>query len=205
MMNKPAQNNYPIHEFLQQRWSPRVFTTQSVEPEKLLSLFEAARWAPSGGNLQPWSFLVVTNQKSEHFQKLVGVLSEGNQQWAKNVPVLVLTLARKEREPGKPNPWAAYDLGQSIAHLSVQASTMGLHVHQMGGFDARQATEIFNIPDDFQALTVVAIGYLGDPDQLPEGLREREVQGRTRKPLEEIVFIHEWNQSLEESIAVLER
>jgi nitroreductase len=203
-MDKAAQTNYPIHELLQKRWSPRAFSTQSVEPEKLLSLFEAARWSASGFNQQPWSFLVVTRQNPEPFDKLVAVLSEGNQLWAKNVQVLVLALARREREPGKPNPWAAYDLGQSIAHLSIQASALGLQVHQMGGFDPQKAVEAFDIPEEFQAITVVAIGYAGDPNQLPDSLRERELQIRTRKPLTEIVFENRWNQPLEKIQAMAE-
>ena len=203
-MNNAAQTDYPIHELLQKRWSPRAFTTQSVEPEKLLSLFEAARWSASGFNLQPWSFLVVTRQNPEPFEKLVAVLSEGNQLWAKNVQVLVLTLTRREREPGKPNPWAAYDLGQSIAHLSIQASALGLQVHQMGGFDPQKAAKAFDIPEEFQAITVVAIGYAGDPNQLPDSLRERELQTRTRKPLAEIVFENEWNQPLQETLTAAE-
>ncbi|MEI7847079.1 MAG: nitroreductase family protein [Chloroflexota bacterium] len=203
-MDTAVQTNYPIHELLQKRWSPRAFSTQSVEPEKLLSLFEAARWSASGFNLQPWSFLVVTRQNPEPFDKLVAVLSEGNQLWAKNVQVLVLALARREREPGKPNPWAAYDLGQSIAHLSIQASALGLQVHQMGGFDPQKAVNAFDIPEEFQAITVVAIGYAGDPNQLPDNLRERELQTRTRKPLSEIVFENRWNQPLEKIQAMVE-
>jgi nitroreductase len=197
-MEKIANTDHPINDFLSKRWSPRAFSTEPVEIEKLLSLFEAARWSPSGGNSQPWSFILTTQQNSAAYAKLLGTLGERNQMWAKNAPVLVLTIARRENEPGKPNPWAVYDLGQSVAHLSVQASAVGLSVHQMAGFDRKKAAELFNLPEGYDAVTVIAIGYLGDPDMLPEGLREREIAPRTRKPLSEFVFDGAWEVPLAE-------
>ena len=140
-MKKPTQNEHPIHEILQNRWSPRAFSGQMVEHDKLLSLFEAARWAPSSSNLQPWSFIVTNREDPAAFAKLLGTLGDWNQAWAKNAPILVLALAAAEREPGKTNHYAAYDLGQSIAHLSIQASALGLTVHQMGGFDRQKAAQ----------------------------------------------------------------
>src|SRR3974377_1979533 len=134
-MNKSAQTHYPILDFLKNRWSPRAFAARSVELEKLLSLFEAARWSPSGGNLQPWAFIVTKRSEPEAFEKLLGTLSERNRVWAQHAPVLVLTVVRRERAPGQPNLWAMYDVGQAVAHLSVQASALGLAVHQMAGFD----------------------------------------------------------------------
>ena len=187
-MNKPAQNDHPIHELLQNRWSPRAFSGQMVEHEKLLSLFEAARWSPSCINLQPWSFIVVNRDEPLPFASMVSILGERNQMWAKHAPVLVLALAASEMEPGKPNPYAAYDLGQSIAHLSIQASALGLAVHQMGGFDRLKAAQVFELPQGSLPMSVFAIGYPGDPATLPEGFREREMEPRTRKPLSEFVF-----------------
>ncbi len=200
-MDKTAQTDYPIHEFLKTRWSPRAFAAQPVETEKLLSLFEAARWSASGANSQPWAFIVTTQETPEAFAKLLGTLGERNQLWAKNAPVLVLSATLSEREPGKTNPWAGYDLGQSVAHLSIQASASGLLVHQMGGFDRAKAAQVFELPAGYAAMTVFAIGYPGDPASLPDGLREREMDVRTRKPLSEFVFDGAWNQPLEEKIA----
>jgi nitroreductase len=199
-MEKTAQNNHPIHELLKTRWSPRAFSGQPVETEKLLSLFEAARWAPSGANTQPWAFIVTTQESAGPFAKLLGTLGERNQVWAKNVPVLVLAITKSEREPGKPNLWAGYDLGQSVAHLSVQASALGLYVHQMGGFDRQKAAQAFELPAGYEAMTVLAIGYPGDPTTLPEGFRAPEMEVRTRKPLSEMAFDGAWMQPLEEKI-----
>ncbi|MDO8970254.1 MAG: nitroreductase family protein, partial [Saprospiraceae bacterium] len=134
-MNKPATNLHPIHDLLKNRWSPRAYSAQPVEKQHLLSLFEAARWAPSSGNMQPWTFIVTTLADPEPHAKLVAALGERNQMWAKHAPVLVLSIVQRDREPGKPNLWATYDLGQSVAHLSVQATALGLFVHQMAGFD----------------------------------------------------------------------
>ena len=191
-MKKPTQNEHPIHEILQNRWSPRAFSGQMVEHDKLLSLFEAARWAPSSSNLQPWSFIVTNREDPAAFAKLLGTLGDWNQAWAKNAPILVLALAAAEREPGKTNHYAAYDLGQSIAHLSIQASALGLTVHQMGGFDRQKAAQVFELPAGTNPLSVFAIGYPGNPATLPEGFRELEVGPRTRKPLAEFVFDGAW-------------
>ena len=195
-MNKSAQTQYPILDLLKNRWSPRAFAVRHVEREKLLSLFEAARWSPSGGNAQPWSFIVTNHNEPEAFEKLVSTLSEDNQIWAKEAPILVLTVVQRERAAGKPNPWAAYDVGQAVAHLSLQASALGLAVHQMGGFDVQQAAQLFNLPEGYDPLTVFAIGYAGDPETLPAQLRERELAARSRKPLSEFVFDGAWREPL---------
>jgi len=195
-MNKSAQTQYPILDFLKNRWSPRAFAARPIEREKLLSLFEAARWAPSGGNVQPWSFIVTSRNEPEPFEKLLSTLNEGNRAWAKDAPVLVLSVVQHERAAGKPNPWAAYDVGQAVAHLSIQASAVGLVVHQMGGFDRQKAAQLFNLPEGYEALTVIAIGHAGDPALLPEGLRERELAARSRKPLSEFVFDGAWREPL---------
>ncbi len=202
-MDKYAQTDHPIHDLLKTRWSPRTFSAQPVESEKLFSLFEAARWSASGGNTQPWSFIVTSRENPAAFEKLLGTLGERNQLWAKNAPVLVLSITKSEREPGKPNAWAGYDLGQSVAHLSVQASALGLYVHQMGGFDRQKAAQVFELPAGHEAMTVFSIGYPGDPASLPEGLRERELETRTRNPLSEFVFDGAWQQPLAEKNASL--
>ena len=197
-MNKSAQTQYPILDFLKNRWSPRAFAARPVELHKLLSLFEAARWSPSGGNQQPWSFIVTNQTEREPFEKLLGTLNERNQDWAKHAPVLVLSVVQRERAVGQPNPWATYDVGQAVAHLSVQATALGLVVHQMAGFDRQKAAELFALPEGYDALTVFAIGYEGDPATLPAGLRERELEQRSRKPLKEFVFDGAWQAPLQE-------
>jgi len=141
----------------------------------------------------------VTNQtEREPFEKLLGTLNERNQDWAKHAPVLVLSVVQRERAVGQPNPWATYDVGQAVAHLSVQATALGLVVHQMAGFDRQKAAELFALPEGYDALTVFAIGYEGDPATLPAGLRERELEQRSRKPLKEFVFDGAWQAPLQE-------
>ena len=199
-MDKIAQTNHQIHDLLKSRWSPRAFSEQPVEIEKLLSLFEAARWAPSAGNMQPWAFIITTQQSPEPFSKLLDALSEKNRSWAKNAPVLVLAVVHSEREPGQPNAWATYDLGQAVAHISMQASALGLYLHQMAGFDREEAARVFELPTGYEPMTVFTVGYPGDPASLPDDLRERELATRIRKPLSEIAFDGIWKQPLAEKI-----
>ncbi|HEY3289882.1 MAG TPA: nitroreductase family protein [Anaerolineae bacterium] len=196
-MQNPAQNEHPIHELLQARWSPRAFSNQQVEPEKLLALFEAARWSPSGGNSQPWSFIVVTQNDREIFDKLVNTTSGRNMAWSRLAPVLVLTVAKPGR-PGTPiGRYSYYDAGQSVAHLSLQASALGLYVHQMAGFDNAKVRELFQLPAETEPMTLIAIGYYGDAENLPQDLRERETMPRTRKPLSEFVYGPQWGAPLQ--------
>lgn len=202
-MNKPTDNRYPLHTLLRDRWSPRAFSDRVVETDKLASLFEAARWSPSGANLQPWGFLFVTQDDSQAREKLVATLTERNQRWASEVPLLILTLARKVGEDGRENPWASYDLGQSVAHLTVEAGSLGLSVHQMGGFDADLARTSFGIPADYDPLTVVAVGYPGNSDDLPEELREREQAPRSRRGIEEFVFENRWDNPFRPAVLEL--
>jgi nitroreductase len=192
MTRKPAPTEYPIHELLRERWSPRAFTTDSVSSEQIHSLFEAARWSASGGNGQPWSFIVAPREDEATFGRIFETLAEGNQAWAAHAPLLVLAVAQVLREPGKPNTHALYDLGQAVAHLSIQATALGLHVHQMAGFSPEAAREAFAIPEAFAPVTVLAIGAAGDPETLSERFRERERAPRTRKPLHSFIFGATW-------------
>jgi nitroreductase len=201
-MEMPADNQYPIHDLLRFRWSPRAFSAQAVEAEKLLSLFEAARWSPSGGNLQPWAFIIATQEDAQAHSRFVDILNEGNQVWAKNAPVLILTVARRERREGQPNHWAMYDLGQAVAHLTVQASAVGLSLRQMGGFNQEKAREMFELPDGYDPVTAIALGYQGSQTDLPEELRTREMGGRSRKPLAEFVFAGRWNEPIQVGLEV---
>jgi nitroreductase len=197
LMQKPADNQFAIHDLLKNRWSPRAFSRELVPTNAVASLFEAARWSPSAGNRQPWAFVAITLDDAETHQKLVETMTGRNPLWAKNVPLLIVTLAHLNPEKPESHRFAYYDLGQAVAHLSVQAVALGLHAHQMGGFDRVKARELLAIPDDYELMTIIAVGYAGSIDDLREDLRENELAGRTRKPLEEIVYHEHWNRVLE--------
>lgn len=195
-MEKPTANDHPIHDVLRARWSPRAFDARPVTDDELFSLFEAARWSPSGGNSQPWAFIVVRASDADAHARIVSVLNPSNAVWAAAAPLLIVAIARRERSPGVDNLWASYDLGQAMAHLSVQASALGLVVHQMGGFNRQSAREQFQVPEGYDPLVVAAVGAAGDPAALPEELRNREMQPRTRKALTEFVFEGTWEQPI---------
>lgn len=187
-MNKEAKTTYPINDLAKKRWSPRAFLDKPVEMEKLVSLFEAARWSASGGNEQPWRFILGV-RPDETWQKIFSTLNEGNQEWNQHVPVLIMAIGNKISSwDGDISPVFQYDTGQSVAHLSIEAMNQELYVHQMGGFSWEKAVEFFDIPDTFLPLTVIGAGYIGNPDMLPEKLKQRELQPRMRKELREIVF-----------------
>lgn len=189
-MDHSAPADHAIHELLRNRWSARAFSTREVSRETLLSLLEAARWAPSSSNEQPWRFIVAVRGDGDAFERLLSTLVDANQVWAKNVPVLVLTIAERAfARNGKPNRHAFHDVGQAVAHLSVEATSLGLAVHQMGGFNVDKAREAFAIPETAEPVAVAAIGYPGDPSTLPtDELRNREVAPRVRRPLSQTVF-----------------
>jgi nitroreductase len=194
-MQKPAPTNFPVHNLIRERWSPRAFAGKSVEPAVLASLFEAARWAPSSSNEQPWAYLVATKDDAENFAKTLSVLVEFNAAWAKDAPVLVIAVSRLNFQNGQPNRNAFYDTGAATAMLSVEATARGLAVHQMAGFDHAKAKQVFEIPADCEPIAAIAIGYPGDPSVLPEKLRDREVAPRTRKPLTEFVMSGRWGHT----------
>ena len=142
-------------------------------------LMEAARWAPSSRNLQPWRFIVATKDDPDAYEKLLAVIKEGNRHWAKNAPLLMLTITRTETD-GRVNGSALHDLGLAVANLTVQATAMGLGVHQMGGIYPEVAREQYGIPDEYAIHTGIAVGYRAEPDTLPDDLAEREKQPRDR-------------------------
>jgi nitroreductase len=193
-MEKLAVTQYEIHDLVRRRWSPRAFSNRLVETDKLMSLFEAARWAPSGGNQQPWSFVLATAAEPEEHARMVALLGPGNQTWARLAPVLIVAVAKMERKPGVRNGHAWYDVGQAVALLSMQATDEGLVLHQMGGFDAQKAHVELGLPEGYEAVVAIALGYPGDLAALPEDLRERELGERTRRPLESFVFEGSWEQ-----------
>jgi nitroreductase len=194
-MKKAAPADHPIHDLIRTRWSPRAFSDKPVSDETLRSLFEAARWAPSSNNEQPWAFLVSRKGDGANHEKMLSTLVEFNQAWAKNAPVLVISVsALAFAKNGTPNRSAFYDTGAAVALLSIEATAQGLFVHQMAGFDPQKAREAFQIPEGWEAISAFTIGHPGDPDSLPETLRQREQAPRTRKPLSDFVMSGRWGQ-----------
>jgi nitroreductase len=190
---KTAQNDYPIHDLLKRRWSPRAFADRPVEPDELRSLLEAARWAPSSFNEQPWAFVVATRDRPEDFARVLGCLVEGNQAWAKAAPVLMLTFAHLSFDRnGQPNRHAYHDIGLAVGNLTVQATADGLCVHQMAGIVPAKVRATFHVPEGWDPVSGVAVGYPGDPNSLPEPLHQRELATPTRKPLKSFVFDGDW-------------
>lgn len=195
-MEKPAETQYPIHELLRRRWSPRAFSDRRVDPSTLRSLLEAARWAPSSSNEQPWSFLVARRDDEAEFGRLLSCLVESNQVWAQHAPVLMVSLARMSfEEDGKPNRHAFHDVGQAVADFTVEATALGLFVHQMAGFHPDRVRELYGVPKEFEPVAAIALGYAGEPQTLPEKLRQRELAPRERKPIAEFVYTGRWSQA----------
>jgi nitroreductase len=196
MSDKIAPTDHPILDLLARRWSPYAFADREVEPETLQSLFEAARWAPSCYNEQPWRFLVAARNDAAGFERLLGCLVEFNQGWARRAPVLALSVAATRfARNDKPNRHAYHDLGMAVENLVIQAGSMDLHVHQMGGFDMEKAREDCAIPEGYDPVAMIALGYRGDPADLSGPLAEREVAPRERKPLGEFVFSSRWGDA----------
>ena len=195
IVHKRAPTDFPIHDFIAERWSPRAFSDKSVAPEVLASLFEAARWAPSSSNDQPWAYIAATKEDPENFANLASVLVPANASWAKNAPVLALAVAQLNfAKTGKPNRNAQYDVGAASAWLTVEAASRGLFVHQMAGYEADKARQVFEIPAGWEPIAAIAIGYPGEADSLPEHIREREHAPRMRKSLSSFVMTGKWGQ-----------
>ena len=196
LMQKPAPSDFPVHELIRERWSPRAFAEKSIPQDVLRSIFEAARWAPSSNNEQPWVYIVATNDHKENFEKMLSVLVEFNAGWAKSAPVLALAVARLTfAKNNTPNRNALYDTGAASALLSVEATAHGLAVHQMAGFDPEKARQVFGIPSGWEPIAALAIGYPGDPASLPPPLKDREIAPRTRKPIAEFVMAGQWGHT----------
>lgn len=190
---KKANTEYDVHDIIQERWSPRSFSDREVKPELIRKLFDAARWAPSSYNEQPWRFIYARKEEPEQFDKLYRVMGEFNQNWAGDAPMLILTIAKKKfSDTNKPNRVAKYDVGAAMSYFTFEATRHDLYVHQMAGINQEKAREIFDIPEGYKALTMAAVGYIGDPDNLDGDLKETEVSKRTRKDIDEIAFQGKW-------------
>lgn len=195
-MHKPAPSDFPVHELIRERWSPRAFADKPVPQDVLRSIFEAARWAPSSNNEQPWAYIVATRDDKENFEKALSVLVEFNINWAKSAAALAIAVARLTfAKNNAPNRNAQYDTGAASALLSVEATARGLAVHQMAGFDPEKARQVFGIPAGWEPIAALAIGYPGDPASLPQPLMDRELAPRTRKPITEFVMAGHWGHT----------
>ena len=194
---KLPQTESALHELIRHRWSPVGFDSErSIGRATLISILEAGRWAASSSNLQPWRFIVAPKENREEFQKLYSILREGNQVWAQHASVLMIAVAHKYRKPGVLNQHAGHDLGQAIAQMTLQALAHGIYVHQMGGFFPEKATEVYQIPDEFQPYTAIALGYRAtDVTHLSEMHQMREASPRERQSLSQMVFNGSWAQS----------
>ncbi|MGZ8843937.1 MAG: nitroreductase family protein [Pyrinomonadaceae bacterium] len=195
-MEKRAPTDYPIEDLLKRRWSPRAFSNRTVEPDKLRSLFEAARWAPSSFNEQPWSFILAAKEHEEEYSRLLSCLVEKNQQWAQLAPVLAVSVAKLNFDHGgKPNRHAFHDVGLAMGNLLVEATALGLVVHQMAGFSTDKVREAYGVPEGFEPVAAMAIGYPGPTEVLPEQFREQELGPRKRKPISDFVFQGGWGKT----------
>ena len=188
---KHAPTTFPVLETIRQRWSPRAFDQRPVAPETLQQVFEAASWAASAMNEQPWRYIYAHRSDEAAFQKMVDCLLPGNQPWARNAAVLILALTKTHYDNGTPNGAALHDLGLANGNLILEATALGLHGHFMGGFDRAKATAAFELPDTLQPAVMIALGYLGEAEQLEEPFLSREKAARQRKPVAEIAFHQE--------------
>ncbi|MET3848909.1 nitroreductase family protein [Paenibacillus sp. OAE614] len=179
------KSEYPVSPLFLNRWSTRAFSTRKVSDQDLYTILEAAHWAPSSYNDQPWRFIVAKTE--EQLSKFHSFLNEFNLTWASSAPVLIVVASDKLRENGDPNGAHAFDAGAAWASLAIQATILGLHTHAIGGFDRIKAREILNVPDHIELHAVIALGYLGDKSVLPEAIQQREVPN-DRRPLNELVF-----------------
>lgn len=191
-----ARPDHPIAYLIAHRWSPYAFADRTVSDEDLRSLFEAARWAASSYNEQPWSYIVATKADPEAYEKVFSCLVEGNRAWAGAAPVLAIgCTSLNHKYNGKRNAAAEHDLGSASAQMALQAIALGLHVHQMIGILPDRVRELFHVPEGVQPLTGIAVGYLGDPASLRENLRSRDLTPKGRKPLAEFVFGGAWGKN----------
>lgn len=175
LSDKADQTQYLIHDLLRQRWSPYAFSTRMVESEKLHSVLEAASWAASSYNEQPCSFIVATSENQVEFERLLSILAEGNQEWARNAPILMISIAKLNFEyNGVENRHAFHDVGAASTTLAIQAANLGLFIYQMAGFDVLKTKELYHIPSGYEPVSAIALGYFGDPQTLSEKFQQRE-------------------------------
>ena len=196
-MERPAETTYPVLDVIRRRWSPRLFDSRLVEAEKIHSILEAARWSASSFNEQPWRFILATRDDEAGFAKALCCLVEKNQQWAQHAPLLILTCSKKNFTHGnRPNRVHIHDLGLAAANLTLQATELGLFVHQMAGVDLGKVRREYAVPDEFEPVTAMAVGYArkDEPTDMQEWIIQGDQAPRERKPLSEIVFDGKWGE-----------
>lgn len=189
---KPAITNHNLIDVIKNRWSARAFDPRPIPTDVQQRLFEAARWAASSMNTQPWRFIIANRDNPEQFQTMLGLLKERNQEWAQNAGMLIIAVAKKQHDSGRDNKYAWHDTGMALTQLVLQAQSEDLYVRMMGGYYPEQAIEAYNIPDDYEPVVSLAVGYYGNPDDLPELHRDREMGERARKPMSELLFEGIW-------------
>lgn len=188
-----ARTDYPVHKFVAKRWSPYGFSDRPVSDEDLRSIFEAVRWAPSCFNDQPWHYIIAKKDDFPEFEKMRSCLAQANQVWTQFVPVLALSIARLNfSHNNKPNRSALHDLGLAAGNLLLEATSRGLSVHQMIGILPEKVRETYGVPESFQPMTAIAIGYAGTAEHLPENYSERDLKRRPRKELKDFLFGKHW-------------
>jgi len=178
-----------IRNLIHKRFSPRAFADKMVSSEQMEILFEAAQWAPSARNEQPWRFFYTTKDTVEQYNAYFSILNEWNQKWAQSAPVIIIAVAKMNySHNNSPNSFAIYDLGQAVAYLSLQATEMGLYMHQMGGFYPDKAKMVLELPEGYNAITAIVLGYKGDLERIPAEYQKMEDVKRERLPLNSLVF-----------------
>ena len=194
-MSKEASPDHPVHELISTRWSPYAFSRRPIPRDDLSSIFEAARWAASSFNEQPWRYIVASRDRKDDFEKVLSCLLEGNQAWAQEAPTLALGCIRSTfSHNGKPNRVAQHDLGLASATLTFEATSREVYMHQMAGILPGKAREVFAVPDEFEVVTALALGYRADPGARAPELQARDENPRKRRPLDEFVFGAEWGE-----------
>ncbi len=195
---KIADAAHEIDDVFRTRWSPRAFADKPVEPQKIRRMLEAARWTMSSYNEQPWRYVIATKDDPEAYDALLNCLIDGNQEWARLAPVLMMSFVKTTFDRNdEDNRCAEHDVGAASAALTFQATSMGLYVHQMAGIRPEVARETYDVPEDVEPMAGLAVGYLGDPDRLPEGRRAAERRPRSREPLSAFVFGDKWGDTAE--------
>ncbi len=197
-MNKKAQTTYPILDILAERWTVRAFSDRLIEPDKLRSLFEAARWAPSSFNEQPWRFIFAIKDQPEEFNKMILCLKEKNQRWVRSggAPFLMIALSKKTfSHNNKPNRAHIHDIGLAFGNFVIQATAMGLSVCQMQGIHLQKVVKLYDVPEGFRVTMGCAVGYSGEVSRLAEEFHERELRPRTRLDFKDFVFNGKFGKS----------
>jgi len=186
---KKAKTIYEVHNLIRERWSPRAFFEKEISQNDLNTLLEAASWAFSAMNYQPWNYYYVLKSDEENFNKIIDCLMPGNKPWAKDAPLLLISVAKKNYDDGSPNKTAMHDVGAANALLMFQATSMNIAGHPMGGFDYKKCSELLNLDNnEYEPVVIFALGYLDEPEKLSEPFKTRELIERTRKPISDFAF-----------------